>query len=130
MILKLYGVLVLADLTLRTICKELGRASHKWFKIGILLGIPRHVLKQYEKEDDPLSAVIDYWLEGNAEATAAPISWYSITEALDSVKEAALADKISKKYCQQEDYKVDILDFFQLAYSYNVAVEPRLNRSS
>ena len=73
------------------------------------MGIPHHVLKKFRKEDDPLSAAIDYWLTGNVADSDAPVSWNSIVEALkaDSVEESALAEKIQKKYCQPKEKKVD-----------------------
>ncbi len=57
-------------------------AQYKWFEIGIQLGIPRHKLKWFRKEDDPLSAVIDYWLCGNVESV--PLTWRSVVEVLKS----------------------------------------------
>lgn len=94
----------LADLTLKTICSELGTVSHKWMKIGIQLGIPHHVLKQFEDDSDPLSSAVNYWLKGNAESSV-PISWKSIVAALkdSTVEEGGLAEKLSKKYCQPQD---------------------------
>ncbi len=93
---------------MKTICSDLGKVS-QWFKIGIQLGIPRHVLKQFEEEDDPLSAVVDYWLKGNVTKSTTPVSWKSIVAALEaeSVEEKALAESISKKYCQPQDSKVE-----------------------
>ena len=75
--------------------------AHKLFKIGVQLGVPHHKLKEFEKEADPLSAVIDYWLSGNVEGV--PVSWRSIVAALKSnhVGETGLANRISRKYCQQ-----------------------------
>ena len=86
--------------TLKITCMELGRVACKWFKIGIQLGIPRGKLKEFEKEDDPLSAIIDYWLSGNV-GEDDPVSWRSIVAALESshVDEPGLANRISKKYC-------------------------------
>ena len=80
-----------------------------WFTIGIQLGIPRHVLKQFEGEIDPLSAVVDFWLTGNVKESAVHISWKSIVEALksDCISELALAEKISKKHCSQDDTKAN-----------------------
>ena len=77
--------------------------AHKWFKIGVQLDVPRHKLKEFEKEDDPLSAVIDYWLNGNVEGV--PVSWRSIVAALESshVGEIGRANRISMKYCQQQN---------------------------
>ena len=78
---------------------ELGKVAHKWFKIGVQLGIPLHKLKEFEKEVDPLSVIIDYWLNGNGEGV--PVSWRSVVAALESsyVDETGLAHRISEKYC-------------------------------
>ena len=89
-----YAMISLACLNVRTICKELGEVAYKWYKIGVQLGISRGKLKEFEKEDDPLSAVIDYWLNGNVEGV--PVSWRSVVAALKSshVGETGLANKI------------------------------------
>ena len=86
---------------MRTICKELGEVAHKWFKIGVQLGVSRGKLKEFEKEDDPLSAVIDYWLNCNVKDSEVSVSWRSVVAALESshVGETGLASRISKKYC-------------------------------
>ncbi len=99
-----------ADLDLRAVCDALGSIKTKWFEVGIQLGIPRSKLKEFEEERDPLSAVIDYWLNENVTKPDAPISWKTIVKALKSeyVGEPGLAEKISKKYCQlQEDTKAE-----------------------
>ena len=93
----------IAHLDLRTICMELGEVAHKWFKIGVQLGVSRGKLKEFEKEADPLSAVIDYLLNGNIEGV--PVSWWYVVESLKTnyVDEPGLANKMSKKYCQKQD---------------------------
>lgn len=94
---------------MRLACGELGGVAHKWFKIGIQLGIPLDVLKNFKNDDDPLASVIHYWLTGNVKDKAVQVSWETVVTALESthLEESALADKISKKYCQQaEDAKV------------------------
>ncbi len=93
---------------MRSICNALARIKIKWYEIGIQLGIPRNKLLEFKKEDDPLSAVVDYCLRGNVESVD-PISWKSIVAALKSeyVGEPGLAEQISKKHCQQEDIKVE-----------------------
>ena len=80
---------------------ELGKIKYKWFEIGIQLGISYGKLKEFEKEVDPLSAIIDYWLNGNVKGD--PVSWRSVVAALESshVDETGHADSIKKKYCQQ-----------------------------
>ena len=63
-----------------------------------------------EKEVDPLSAVVNYWLQGNVTESVVPITWKSIVAALkaDSVQETALAEEIRKKYCQQEEKSLQV----------------------
>ena len=72
----------------------MGVVAHKWFKIGVQLGIPYNKLKEFEKEDDPLSAAVNYWLSGNVKEV--PVSWSSIVAALESshVGETGLANRI------------------------------------
>ena len=91
-------------MNLRIICNVLGSIKSKWLVIGVQLGIPRNKLEEFKKEDDPLSAVIDYWLKRNVRESVVPISWQSIVAALKSVyvDESGLADEINKKYCQEE----------------------------
>ena len=66
------------------------------------MGIAQHKLKEFEKENDPLAAIIDYWLKGNA-VDGAPCSWQSIVAALQSpqVDEIGLAAKIEGKHCSK-----------------------------
>ena len=70
--------------------------------IGVQLGIPHAKLLQFRDEIDPLSAVVNYWLRGNA---GVPISWKSIVTALKSeyVGEPGLAQRIYSKYCSIND---------------------------
>ena len=106
---NVYGVTLLAHLNVRTICMELGEVAHKWFKIGVQLGISRGKLKEFEKEVDPLSAVIDYWLNDNVEDAEVPVSWKSIVAALKSsyVGETGLANRISSKYCPMHQNEIE-----------------------
>ena len=85
-------------LQLKTVCEELAEASHDWFEIGVELGIPRSKLREWRKLDDPLTAVLDYWVRGDA--GGAPPSWEALAEALESPR-AALASRIRSKYCGQ-----------------------------
>lgn len=92
----------LAHLDLRTICNELGVVKFKWFEICSQLGVPHGKLMEFKKEDDPIAAGVDYWLNENVEGV--PVSWRLIVKALQSgrVRETQLAQRISDKYCQQE----------------------------
>ena len=51
-----YHCTVLGSLTLRLICEELKEVTYKWFEIGVQLGIPHYKLKEFQKEDNPLTA--------------------------------------------------------------------------
>ena len=90
---------------LKTVCNIFGKVAHKWFKIGIQLGIPRKTLLGFKKDDDPLSAVVDYWLNGNAGSGGVPVSWKSIKEVLNSehVDESGSANQVNQEYCQQNE---------------------------
>ena len=80
-----------------TICKELATVKYKWFKVGIHFFVPYYKLKEFEKEDDPFTAVVNYCLEGNVAA----FSWKVIVSALaaDDIGESGLAETIRMKYC-------------------------------
>lgn len=95
------------DLALKIVCSELGTVSHKWIQIGVQLGIPHHVLKKFEKEDDPLSSTINEWMKGNARDSGIPVSWKSIVSALKdpTVEERGLAETLSIRYSQPPDAK-------------------------
>ena len=104
-----------ALLDLKTVCDELGSVEHKSHKIGVMLGIPQHKLLKFQKGDNPLPAIADFWLHGNVEE--AEVSWKSIATALASgfVGEPALAKKISQKYCQVEESQKGIAMIHELA---------------
>ena len=92
-----------APLDLKTVCNELGSVKVKSHEIGVMLGLPQHKLLEFQKGDNPLPAIADFWLRGNVEG--AEVSWKSIARALASefVGEPALAKEISQKYCQVEE---------------------------
>lgn len=91
-----------ATLTLKVVCEVLAPIVHKWFKIGVQLGIPYEKLMQFKSERDPLAALVTFWLRGNVESVS--VCWRSIVEALKSkhVGESGLANKISMNYCEQQ----------------------------
>ena len=69
----------------------------------MLLKIPKHKLKEFEREAEPFVAVVDYWLRGDVKNTS--VTWKTIVKVLqdDYLEENGLADTIRKKYIQQED---------------------------
>ncbi len=84
--------------------------KHKLVQISVQLGIPLNKIKEFKKEDDPLSEVIDYWLKGNVKGV--PLTWKSIVKALESthVDEEALAERIKKTYCHNEGDEQELND--------------------
>ena len=78
----------------------------------MLLKIPRHKLKEFEKEAEPFVAVVDYWLGGNVKNTS--LTWKTIVKVLqdDYLDEKGLADTIKKKYIQQEERGMNTIDSF------------------
>ena len=76
--------------------------KYKWWDIGLKLHTPFHKLKEFEKEANPLAAMINYWLNGNVKDV--PVTWRSIVTVLESssVDERGLAKTIMDRYCQSE----------------------------
>ena len=77
---------------------ELVTIAHKWFDIGIQLGISYHVLKGFEQQhkDNPyrcLSEMLHCWLNGNGNCC---VKWETIVEAIrsPSINETGLAERI------------------------------------
>ena len=91
---------------MKTVRSELASVNCKRIEIGVQLGISRNTLKKLDSETDPLSAIIDYWLKGNAKDSV-PRTWQSIVAVLESshVDEYGLAKKIREKYCCCEESK-------------------------
>lgn len=95
---------LIGNFNLRTICNELSEVRYKCSKIGVQLGIPNYKLKEFG-EEDPLVAIVDYWLRGNVK-DAYPFTWKSVVEVLKSshVDASGLAERINAKYCLKEGW--------------------------
>lgn len=93
------------NLDLKTIYEELSCIIHRWFKLGVLMGISYHKLKEFKREEEPLAAVIDYGLKGNIQKY--PFTWKSIVKVLIKLKESGLASRLEKKYCQDVLSRID-----------------------
>lgn len=109
-------------LDVRTVCFALATIEYKWLRFGVQLGIPRHVLKKFENERDPLSAVVDYWLRGNVKDV--PRSWRYIVDTLksDYVDEGGLSRSIEDQYCcVKKDFEMVGCVCF-LLYSHCIAI--------
>lgn len=93
---------------LSVVCNALSTVKDKLYQIGVQLGIMRDKIKEFTKEDDPLSALVDYWLRGNVKDVE--VSWNSLVEALKSghVDELGLAHRIEQTYIHE--VKGDICD--------------------
>ena len=85
---------------LKTIVNELSPVKYKSTKLGVQFGVPTYKIKEFDKDDDPLTSIVDYWLRGNVK-NGPSRNWESIVSILRSrhVDESGLADKISRKYC-------------------------------
>ena len=95
-------VVPVLKLDVRTLCKELGRVTYKWFKVGTQLGVPHHKLKEFQKENDPRAlASTCHYLISNGTTNGDPLTWECVVKALDSnhVGEHGLAMSIRKKFC-------------------------------
>ena len=103
-----------ALLDLKTVCDKLGSVEHKSHKIGVMLGIPQHKLLEFQKGDNPLPAIADFWLRGNVEG--AEVSWKAIATAIasDFVGEPALAKEIRQNFCQVEESQKGIAMIHEL----------------
>ncbi len=97
----------MAEITLKEVLNELSSISHKkWSRIGTQIGVPDHSLKEFEAEADSLSEVINYWERGNV-VNGPSFCWESVVVVLktEHVGEPGLADKIKKKYWQDEYFR-------------------------
>ena len=85
------------------VIEELNKVVHKAHAIGIQLGIPMPILRQFKMlpTGEIFPEIVDYWLQGN---TDVEISWNSIVTVLKSghVDEIGLADRIHQEFCQPE----------------------------
>ena len=93
----------LANLDLRTACIELGELQHKWYDLGIALGVPEHKLKEFKSTSSPFSETISYWLKGNCEGEGVPICWETVVKTLQTplIGEFGLAKTLQAKYCAE-----------------------------
>lgn len=107
------------------ICNALARVSERWFQIGIQLGIPREKLDSFKNEVDPMSAVINYWLNGNV--IGSEISWRTIAGVLraPAVGEIGLATELRERYCQQSTIKGQCKPWSQEPNFFLLAIVPQ-----
>ncbi len=86
-------------MNLPTIRNELGTVLDKTSQIGVQLGLLPHKIREFQKKDDPMGLIIEFWLGGNVEGVTP--SWQSIVTALksDHVGEIGLGNRIHERYC-------------------------------
>ena len=57
---------------METLSRELSAVAHRWFQVGVLLGVELHWLEQRRNAGQPdsqnLDDTLDYWLESCDEA--------------------------------------------------------------
>ena len=115
-VLKVYRVIICklcclcitgTPLTLRAAITALLPVSHKWFDIGLQLGVP--VPQLYIIKGDTtgtregLQVILDYWMNN---ATDPLPSWEVLVDALKApaVEERRLARELEERYCSPEDH--------------------------
>jgi len=93
------------SLTLGGAFNALHSASHRWFEIGLQLGVPifrlNIILRDMHGTMKQLRAVLEYWMNN---ATDPLPSWKVLVDALKSptVSESRVAEELEKKYCSPE----------------------------
>ena len=81
----------------------LSSISHRWYEFGNALGIERRVLDGFKHVEAPMSAVVEFWWNGNV-GDGRPVTWQSVVEALERIDEHALAKEIFEKHCGGSTY--------------------------
>ena len=87
--------------SLREVLEEVASVSHKWYNVGLQLGLPSGTLEtiKYQYSDAPtcMREMLIHWLKG----TDPPPTWEALADALESrtVDEAQLAQQLRSKYC-------------------------------
>ena len=66
---------------------DLGEVEHRWYQLGVLLGLPVHILDGFQENYDDLSerlrAMLQEWLlQGNTEDYETP-SWRVLVDAVE-----------------------------------------------
>ena len=99
--------------SLRVLMQELRDVDldYQWFYLGILLKIEHSQLRIIEVNyhRDPwrsLTEMLQVWLRNSPQPT-----WEVITEALESIGEHALAEKIKAKYCHSLEHELQNVNF-------------------
>jgi len=81
--------------------------NHKWFHLGLSLGLGYHTLKNihYNVDGDHMTNMLQKWLRGvdletTTEGVRGALSWRALALALDSplVREGQVACKIKKEH--------------------------------
>lgn len=94
------------DEHLRYVIEALVDIKHKWYEVGLQLGLSSSVLDGIEEQcsqnlDKALREMLKKWLK---EVGDKPHTWTDITDALrrKSVGESKVADEIESKYINQD----------------------------
>ena len=90
---------------MRTVFSALHSVQHKWYSIGLQLGVAEFQLKLIEAEihsvERQMVAMLDHWLA----YTTVP-SWKALVDALKAptVGEGRLAKELEERYCSPVDH--------------------------
>ena len=92
-------------LTLKAAVNELLPVSHKWFRIGLQLGVPGIRLETIQTDTsgamNGLQAMLHYWMNNTTDTLP---SWKVLVNALRApdIGERKLARELEERYCNPE----------------------------
>ena len=94
----MYVHCVPGDLQLRNLILQTKKAEHKWFELGVSLGVPIEKLERIHDKhsDSPIKALIRvyrYWL---SDKNGLMPSWKKLVIALQKIDEYGLSTSVSK----------------------------------
>ena len=86
--------------TVQLLHRELQTVQHRWYGIGLQLGLPPKTLHtirhDHSREDCEMCMVsaCEAWLDAKCDAC-----WQDVVEALNVIEHQVLAEEIKTKYC-------------------------------
>ena len=94
----MYVVFYIGDLQLRNLILQTKKVEHKWFELGVTLGVPIDKLERIHDKhyDSPIKALIRvyrYWLSNK---NGLMPTWKKLVIALQKIDEYGLSNSVSK----------------------------------
>lgn len=96
--IKLTCAISLGELKLGNLILHTKKIEHKWFELGIALGVPINKLERiYGKHNDsPVKALIRVYRHWLADKNDLQPTWKKLVTALQNIDEYSLSIKVSK----------------------------------